>query len=802
MIKNLLYGGLASSLVVLSACSDTFDPTGDSRQGRILPTVQLDKEIVAPKVKARAEGSATEIGVDDLTLTLTASSGQTYSFGVNEFPTNQDFEVGDYTLEASYGQPTDEGFDKPYYYGSNTLTVLADKVTPVEVTASLANAMVTVNYTDAVMQYFSQCNASVATSSGASFSYGADETRAVYVRPGTVNINVDVTKQNGVSAKLNPYSFTAEAQHHYIVTFDVNNGEVGAPQLVVTFNEALSEEQVELDLSDRVLTAPAPTIATTGFTSGETLSVVAGIASGKSPVAVVSAQAGLKTVVLTTTCQSLINQGWPAEVDFASADEATLAKLRALGLSYAGVTGTMSQMAKLDFTNVLAHIGYVDGGNNTSSFSLIAKDNYMKVSDAVEFNVSVSPLTVTIDNIESLNIDDTSLYFTLSYEGTHPSSELGVQLQNSNGEWATASATFTAASRSTNSYRVTVALPDGESDVVFRLAYGGAVSSAHTVKRVVAPLQFSVAANNVYAAHAYIDATTTDGSAVATALSNAKIYISTNGTAYTQVTPAVAASYLNVTGLKSATTYYLRGELDGVKTRHISFTTETATQVANGDLESWETTPSANQSSYNVQLPVGWGTMNYRTTSSGGVSTEYVRNNGTKPTTDAVSGTAALIRTVGWGNGNTAAGTASVVNHVTQGELYFGANPSDPNVDPSYNVAFTSRPSALTFKAKYTVGSKASGDKGYVEIAVYDSNGNVISSQTKEIEASTAYTAYTMPLTYGYGFAKAAGIKILFRSTNDIDTYVNRSHLTLPTFAVGTESVGSQLYVDDIALTY
>jgi hypothetical protein len=617
-----------------------------------------------------------------------------------------------------------------------------------------------------------------------------------------VNINVAVTKQNGVSAQLNPYSFTAEAQHSYVVTFDVNNGEVGAPQLVITFNEALDTKTVELDLSDQVLMAPAPTIATNGFTSGDTFSVIDGIASGKAPVAVMSAQAVLQTVVLTTSSQSLLNQGWPAEVDFATASAATLSKLRELGLDFVGLTGTMSQMAKLDFTNVLSHIGYVDGGNNTSSFSIVAKDKYMKVSDATTFNVNVSAMNVTVDNVESLNIDDTSFYFTMSYEGTNPSNEISVQVKPDNGEWTAAEATFTAVSRATDSYRVKVALPDGENDFSFRLAYGGSVSDAHSVKRVVAPLQFTVAGNNVYAAHAYVDAKTTDGSAVATALSNAKIYISTNGNSYTQVTPAVAASYLNVTGLKAATTYYLRGEIDGVKTHRVSFKTESATQVTNGDLESWDTTPSANQSSYNVQLPVGWGTMNYRTTSSGGVNTEYVRNNGTKPTTDAVSGNAALIRTVGWGNGNTAGGNASVVYHVTQGELYYGANPSDPNVDPDYKVAFTSRPSALTFKAKYTVGSKASGDKGYVEIAVYDANGNVISSQTKEIEASTAYTTYTMPLTYGYGFAKAAGIKILFRSTNDIDTYVDRSHLTLPALAVGTESVGSQLYVDDIALTY
>ena len=192
MMKKLLFGALAASgLIVFSGCSDTFDPTGDGRLGRILPDVDLNKDVAGPRAKAnsRAGGSATEIGVEDLTLTLTGPK-TSESFGVADFPVNQDFPVGDYTLEAAYGNEGDEGFGKPWYYGSTALTVLENKTTPVSVTASLANAMVSVQYTEAVKQYFASYEAEVASSTGNSFAYTADETNALYVMPGKVDINV------------------------------------------------------------------------------------------------------------------------------------------------------------------------------------------------------------------------------------------------------------------------------------------------------------------------------------------------------------------------------------------------------------------------------------------------------------------------------------------------------------------------------------------------------------------------------------------------------------------------------------
>ena len=42
-----------------------------------------------------------------------------------------------------------------------------------------------------------------------------------------MSLIVNLTKQNGVSATFEPAMVTTEAQHHYHIKFDVNEGEIG-----------------------------------------------------------------------------------------------------------------------------------------------------------------------------------------------------------------------------------------------------------------------------------------------------------------------------------------------------------------------------------------------------------------------------------------------------------------------------------------------------------------------------------------------------------------------------------------------
>ena len=191
--------------------------------------------------------------------------------------------------------------------------------------------------------------------------------------------------------------------------------------------------------------------------------------------------------------------------------------------------------------------------------------------------------------------------------------------------------------------------------------------------------------------------------------------------------------------------------------------------------------------------------MNEETTSEKGVGTAYVTTSGTKPT-QGINGQCALIRTVGWGAGNTAAGTASIVYNVSAGQLYLGKF-KDVGETPDYGYQFTSRPSGIKFKAKYE--AHKDDDFGSAEIRILDANDNILASNLIHIGTDVSdWSEIFLPLTYSIGAAKAAKIIIIFKSTAHEDG-ATRSYLKLSgLYGSGEESVGGQLYIDDIELTY
>ncbi|MDE5612641.1 MAG: hypothetical protein K2I90_11570, partial [Odoribacter sp.] len=127
-------------------------------------------------------------------------------------------------------------------------------------------------------------------------------------------------------------------------------------------------------------------------------------------------------------------------------------------------------------------------------------------------------------------------------------------------------------------------------------------------------------------------------------------------------------------GLTPATPYAFRVRLGGHTLDAGNYMTEAETQVPNSGFEDWYSTPGGTKywevwyACKKGETPV-WNTMNQLTTSEGGNSTtatgdkrngcRYNANSGTIETSDAHNGNAALIRTVGWGKGNTATANPS-----------------------------------------------------------------------------------------------------------------------------------------------
>lgn len=811
---------MASLLVGASSCSDTFDATSD-QQGRLVLDLKVSHDVAAPAnapkgAPARGDSRAPEakqITAADLSLTLRSTSGsfvQTWS-SLADFDPAQDFPVGAYEFEATYGTKGQEGFDSPYYYGMTQLSIRENQTTPVSVTARLANAMVSIVYTDEFKGYFTKYSTEVQTPKAASIEFTADETRAAYVETGHVEVFANVTKPNGLSAKLAAASFEAEARHHYVVTLDID---AGSGTLNITFNSDLVEEEVPIDISDQVLMAPAPTLAAVGFTPGETLKVVEGSHAAADKVRMVATAYGeVATGVLTTSSESLYTQRFPSSVDFASAQPTDLAVMGNLGFKEYGFTGIKSQMAIADFTELIPQLTYVEGGDNTSTFTLVAKDKYAKVSEPLTLTVEVEKLQMSVVSTRTLYVDEETLSFTLAYNGNDAETALKVRLKNARGTWSNATiSSITPAGE--GQYTVVVEIP-AKGDIVFQCTSGSLSTGEIEVKRTEPNHNVNFDGAGAFATYAVGSLGRNDGSDASADMSSTTFYISTDDSSYSKVDVTATGSTIRIDGLEPSTTYYIKAMQGGKFCSPAVFTTEATTQLPNGNMESWSQAGSGNNwVNYTVGADAStpWGTNNPMTTSQGN-DRAYQRISGTVESSDGHSGKAAMLRTIGWGSGNAAVGSVNF-KYSDAGLLHLGASRtirpegfkstfgSLGTDDLDCGMEFASRPSAVTFWYKYS--ARNSADQGLAEVWVKDAAGNIIASGSQYLSA-TSYTQVSIPLSYAAGAPKGAKIYVKFLSTADSKFLTDsKDYFSAPPFANLSDGKyeGSLLYIDDIELTY
>ena len=439
MKKKILAAGFTSlaCVVMLSGCGDDFTPGGAGNTGSIMPLLDLDAKPVSSQSESRSGETVT---ADDLMIRLSSADG-TYSkewTSVAEFPTDQQFKVGDYHFEAYYGNIEDEGFEKPYYYGDQNIKVTDGGTTKVALTAALANTMVSVSYTEAFTKYMTAYSAELHSDGGAYIYYDGAETRPAYLRPGTVSLNVTVTKPNGKTATLQAAKFTGKPRYHHHVTVDLNNGEVGDVVMVITFDDNTDELPVEIDLSDKVFNAPAPEVATEGFNGNEGLTFAPGMSPSDNVAVSVIARGGIASMMMTTKSATLVSQGWPEEVDLAAAPENLRSRMEALGIVAKGLWKNPDQMAVVNLNKVLANMNYVDGADNTSTITFVVTDRYNKTSEPVTLTVNVEPLELSVSNPGALYTGASELEFDLGYNGADVEKQVSVEVKNERGTWSVA----------------------------------------------------------------------------------------------------------------------------------------------------------------------------------------------------------------------------------------------------------------------------------------------------------------------------------------------------------------------------
>ncbi|MCM1320272.1 MAG: DUF4493 domain-containing protein [Muribaculaceae bacterium] len=795
-IKQMLCLSASAMALLMSSCASDTPDGFDGGKGKIVMHVGVNGDVTDAIPATRSSQATIVPKATELNLKLAKGDGSyAESWGsTEEFPTDKEFPSGAYTLEAFYGAPEFEGFDSPYYYGVTDLNIEDGQVTEATVTASLANCMVSIDYTDAFRSFFSQYSAQTHAEGGDYISFMSDETRPAYVRTGKTTVTVSVTKQNGLAASIEAAEFVADARHHYHITLDVNDGQTGQGEIVVQFDDSIVTEDVTIDVSDQALLTPAPVITSTGFSFGSPVTIVEGDPMEKA-LMTVNAAGGLSKVVLTTHSESLLSRGFPEEIDLMQATPTQQALLESFGLDVKGLYNKSDKMALIDFSKVTE---YIEGaGSNT--FTLVVKDKYSKVNEPVSLSVSAHDANLQITSLEAIRIDETQASMTVSCDAKTFVEKVGVQLKN-NSLWSPM-VIKSVTPLEGGKYKVTFNVPLDYRNFPLRLTMAGKTRAEGTLEKtgvILTPLS----TGEIWATHATFKVAKNE----AISLSDIAYYVN-SGSAYAQAAAtANADGTVTLTGLKPGTKMSIKASDTGNETdsyKVCQITTESALQLPNASMESWYSVKGGtNWSTWYAgeNEDAVWGTNNLMTSSQGG-DFAYCCPSATISSSDHTNGKkSALIRTVGWGSGNSAAGSISNIKYIDAGLLHLGPNITvrEQVLDES-GISFASRPSALTFDYKYT--AKNSADFGQAVVKVYDTNGTLIAEGSKNLSAASSFSLVSIPLTYNVTNRKAAKIYVRFVSTVG-NTFLNKNDLNLVSFLSSATHTGSQLYIDNIQLTY
>lgn len=828
-------------VVVLASCSRD-ENTPSANEGYI--DIQLTASGEMQEVASRAEESGVpEAG--DFSLTIKNADGETIGSWekFSEYDASTVVSVGEYTVSASYGDATAEGFDGLSYAGSSSANVTEGETTEVSVQCTINKARVSIAYTDAFKQYFSAYSASVTSSHSNKVSFAADETRAAYFVPGNLDVYLDVTRP-GASEKttLKVKTLAAEVKHEYRLTMDVD---AGTSTLKITFNDDPENTQnVEFDVSDEALNAAPPVFMANGFTSESAIEVVEGGSVEGVLQAYLNASSGIASCTLATNSAALKALGWPESVDLVKMTAEQKQKMTDLGLIVKGLGDNLDKIAIVEFQNVVPNLYCTGEGNEDHTFTLTATDVFGKVTETpVVLKITSRNNGFAVNLPESVPYGSSKMSFTMTLEGDASKVKFYYFAFGALQQFAAENVSISSEGTTHN---VTLTYPDPlidtEAGVQLKAEYGSkAIEKTVKVDDPALTLSLKNGDADVWAKHVDFQVVASAKSRSSRTISASTVEIQHKDTDETwKKWENVSFDGQNgfvINGLTSNTSYtfravYCQREYSNEQT----VKTEEELGLPNAGMEEWfsnkitedGTNLSGNDKVYwnkwypwneNDEKSKGWNTLNQTTTQYGAkpstflglpispyVGCCYTTNSGTIRTEDKNSGNyAALIRTVGWGKWNTAnviSGRMGRCDCVTPGELYLGTYDVAGH-QSKYGYAFISRPSAIQFMYKYL--PKNSADWFEVVVEIKDALGNVLVNKaiTKTGEASI-YTSEKIELEYTVA-AKAAMLSIIFKSSGNKNCWgANTDNLNPPPGSnlSDGEYVGSQLYIDDVELIY
>lgn len=835
---------VAATAMGLSSCSDESPWAGSDSEGGISLKFSADGRVMR---QSRADDSVSPVvpAEDSFSIGLRNADGS-YSKnwnGVEAFNREGSFPIGDYTLSASFGKLDEEGFNNPYFYGQTGVHVSPASETEANITATLANAMVSIRYSEKFKNNFSAYSAAVQTEGHDWVVFAQTEDRPAYIAPSEVKLNITLTNFQGKQVTIQPAGFTAQPRHHYVVNIDAE-GSAGDLKLNVTFDDDVVSESVNVSLGDDLFNSPAPSITAKGFVDGATVEGFEYLTEMPSAEMQVFAFGGLKEANLNIISDNGFSPSFGKSAQLVNASDLLQQQLASSGFVCTGFFKNVDKMGIVNFTEFLKTL---PAGSYT--IQLEAVDLMTRVSEPSTLNIKLNRVEMSFATPSAIEFGDDEITVDINTNCAEIKDNVTFMAPDSNNRMVNVPVKSANEIAPSGSYAHTIRYvlavdPQYSASVDVRATFGK--TTIYTQVPVTTP-DFDIQAD-AFAKHVVLKVSMAKTQVASVSLvDQVRFYNNDKEIPSSNLIYDTQNETVTITGLTSGITYTSLSAKIGSLTKTIpAFTTEQPVDLTNGDFSKVTETININPiqtggkytgiaftaPSYQINssivrsTPDNWANINQLTCYEGSSNknTWFL-----VPSTFAENGQV-VIRSVGY---NHAGVTPAVYNKTAvyynanapadnqldkaAGELFLGSYSYNGNASRTDGINWSNRPSTLSFDYKYT---PYNNEQGEAYVTVLGAGDEVLASQTVNLAASSDMTRYTVALpAYPFG-KKATKIKVGFKSTrtgvtpavnipsgSDLNDGVTNALNFTRTQTVDANmykavAVGSVLVIDNVALGY
>lgn len=321
---------LLGLVLMVTSCTEAFNEDFPALQGELKIKLKQDNRT---KSTETADEELPETGEFVVEVTETSSGRAFYKKKYADLADQTlHLNEGEHKCYAYYGDPKGVGFSAYHYTAEAYADIRQNEIADVELTATLQNVKVAVNFGPALAFDHKDYYAQVTTQTGRKLTFTKNETRCGYVPVGDITLTLFVFVQDQWLCYTSEPVTCASKD---FVTFNLDTQRyVDLTSIEVIIDNGTEEVVREFEVPAVAAPQDAPTLLVNGFQDGQYSMVEATDLVHSGFKADIVAMGGLQNCYLNINSAVLVSAGLPSRVDLADLTSEQESKLAQFGLKY------------------------------------------------------------------------------------------------------------------------------------------------------------------------------------------------------------------------------------------------------------------------------------------------------------------------------------------------------------------------------------------------------------------------------------------------------------------------------------